>query len=119
MSRYYDLNFKERYRQEMVNFPATCLRIDHTFKIVANIGLTVVNSVTNKKEWKLLYPAVQFILNDHGQVVSWQFCETQAFDVYKDRLAVSSRERDVWSSLYMQTLGSSISVVIILTVAAS
>mgnify|MGYP006928750779 CR=1 FL=1 len=101
----FDDNFKEMYRRQLVRMPAKCLRIDHTFKIVANIGSTVVNQVTNRKEWKILYAACQFILNEHGQIVSWQFCESQAFEFYRDRMR-ALKER-------VATLGTKITVVYI------
>lgn len=49
--------------------------LDHTFKLASNIGF-----VRSDGKWITLYNSVFIAMNEHGQVVSWQFTKTTSLD---------------------------------------
>ena len=52
-----------------------CLRLDHTFKVAANIGYLCLD-----KKWITQYGSVFIVLNALGQVVTWQLTNSTSFD---------------------------------------
>ena len=51
------------------------IRIDHTFKVVLNIGFLRPDG-----KWITQYGSVFLVLNDEEQVVAWQLIKYTSFD---------------------------------------
>ena len=51
------------------------ISIDHTFKVASNIGYVRADG-----KWITLYNSLFIVMNEHGQVVSWQFTRTTSLD---------------------------------------
>ena len=51
------------------------ISIDHTFKVASNIGY-----VRSDGKWITLYNSLFIVMNEHGQVVSWQFTRITSLD---------------------------------------
>ena len=57
------------------------ISLDHTFKVASNIGF-----VRSDGKWVTLYKSVFIALNEHGQVVTWQFTKTTSLDEVRSQL---------------------------------
>ena len=63
------------YLQEMASIPiGESISFDHTFKIASNIGY-----VREDKKWITEYDSVFLVLNDRGQVLTWQLTKGTSF----------------------------------------
>ena len=63
------------YLQEMASMPiGESISFDHTFKIASNIGYVRVD-----KKWITEYDSVFLVLNDKGQVLTWQLTKGTSF----------------------------------------
>lgn len=65
-----------------IKLPAYVLSCDHTFKISLNIGFT--NPKT--KTWTKQYDSLFMILNEFGQVLSFEFVKTTAFSSIENHI---------------------------------
>ena len=78
--------FMERrsfYDMEMLAIPiGDYISLDHTFKVPSNIGYTRADG-----KWVTLYNSVFIVLNDIGQVVTWQFTASTSFSEVETLLA--------------------------------
>lgn len=54
------------------------ISLEHTFKVAANLGYQ-----RSDGKWVTQYKALFLILNEDGQVLSWQFTKTKSFDEVK------------------------------------
>lgn len=71
------------YTEQMINLNVgSCISLDHTFKIVSNIGY-----LRSDGKWVTLYSSILIVLNKIGQVVGWQFTKTNSMDEVKLLLA--------------------------------
>lgn len=52
-----------------------CIRLDHTFKVASNIGY-----LCSDKKWITQYGSIFIVLNELGQVVTWQLTNSTSFD---------------------------------------
>ena len=52
-----------------------CIRIDHTFKVASNIGY-----LQHDGKWVTQYGSVLLVMNELGQVVTWQLTNSTSFD---------------------------------------
>ena len=69
------LSHEKVYLCEMANVPVgESISFDHTFKIASNIGYT-----REDKKWITEYDSAFFVLNDKGQVLTWQLTKGTAF----------------------------------------
>lgn len=66
---------KLSYEESFQKLPACVLSCDHTFKVSVNIGF--MNPKT--KTWTKQYDSLFMILNEFGQVLSFEFVKTTAF----------------------------------------
>lgn len=57
------------------------ISLDHTFKVASNIGF-----VRSDGKWVTLYNSVFIAMNEHGQVVAWQFTSSTSLDEVKPQL---------------------------------
>ena len=62
------------------------LSIDHTFKVATNIGY-----VRSDGKWTTLFDGLLLVMNEKGQVISWQFTNSTAFDNVADLLSQLAR----------------------------
>ena len=73
------INFLENehfYKLEMLKVEVKhCLRLDHTFKVALNIGF-----LRSDGKWITQYGSVFLVLNDEGQVLTWQLTNSTSFD---------------------------------------
>lgn len=68
--------FEHTYNVQMQTMTAVnFISLDHTFKIASNIGFQRTD-----KKWVTQYNSVLFIMNDIGQVISWQLTQTTSLD---------------------------------------
>lgn len=73
---------KDAYYHHMASLPIrTFISLDHTFKIASNIGF-----VRSDGKWVTLYNSVFIVLNELGQVVTWQFTQTTSLDEVKAQM---------------------------------
>lgn len=70
------------YTQCIAQTSATWISCDHTFKVVANIGLLHQSD----KKWEKQYNSMFCILNENGIVLVWQLTKGTAFDNIRDLL---------------------------------
>ena len=76
------LENKDMYNHHMSQLPVNkFISLDHTFKVASNIGF-----VRSDGKWIRLYNSVFIALNEHGQVISWQFARTTSLDEVKKQL---------------------------------
>lgn len=52
-----------------------CLRLDHTFKVASNIGYLRADG-----KWVTQYSSILIVLNEKGEVVTWQLTNSTSFD---------------------------------------
>ena len=57
------------------------ISLDHTFKVASNIGF-----LRSDGKWVTLYNSVFIAMNEHGQVVTWQFTSSTSLDEVKPQL---------------------------------
>ena len=77
------MQLKDYYNSEMYYLPiGTHISIDHTFKVAANIGYR-----RSDKKWVTLYNSLFIILNQFGQIISWQLTSSTSFDEVDDLLS--------------------------------
>lgn len=57
------------------------ISLDHTLKVASNVWF-----VRSDGKWVTLYKSVFIALNEHGQVVAWQFTKTTSLDEVKQQL---------------------------------
>ena len=63
------------YIKEMMGIKVRrCLRLDHTFKVASNIGY-----LRDDGKWITQYGSVFFVVNEDGQVVTWQLTNSTSF----------------------------------------
>ena len=71
ITRCFVVNFQENqmfYDTEMLNLNVKqCIRLDHTFKVASNIGY-----LRKDGKWITQYGSIFIVLNDLGQVLTWQ-----------------------------------------------
>ena len=88
------------YEKHMASLTALKLiSLDHTFKIASNIGY-----VRNDGCWVTQYTSVFFVLNEVGQVLTWQLTNTTSIDEVKavlESLAVRLKKQGVVLPLVM------------------
>ena len=66
---------EDLYLQEMASNPiGDSISFDHTFKIASNIGY-----IREDIKWISEYDSVCFVLNDKGQVLTWQLTKGTSF----------------------------------------
>jgi hypothetical protein len=63
------------------------IAIDHTFHVAANIGY-----FRSDRRWVSQYEAVFIVLNEKGQVLTWQFTKNKGFQEVK-RLLENLKKR--------------------------
>ena len=72
------------------------ISIDHTFKVASNIGY-----VRSDGKWIMLYNSLFNVMNEHGQVVSWQFTHTTSLDDVLSQLhSVKNLRSNSWLPPY-------------------
>ena len=72
----FDFKWKEHlYNTHMSQLSATSFSCDHTFKIAANIGL----KRKSDGKWERQYDSAFFVMNENGEVISWQLTKGTAF----------------------------------------
>ena len=84
-----DLFSKEMfYIQQMMHVRVSkCIRLDHTFKVASNIGY-----LREGGKWVTQYGSVLFVLNEIGQVVTWQLTNSTSFNEI-DKILFDLRDR--------------------------
>ena len=71
------------YTQHMINLPITnCIRKDHTFNVVSNIGYLRPDG-----KWITQYGSLFIALNKFGQIISWQLTNSTSLDEVEVLLA--------------------------------
>ena len=76
------LKYEKLYIQEMTAIPTgDSISFDHTFKVAANIGY-----LREDGKWIHEYDSLFIVLNDHGQVLSWQLTKGTSFSHIKTLL---------------------------------
>lgn len=65
-----------------IKLPACVLSCDHTFKVSVNIGF--MNPKT--KTWTKQYDSLFMILNEFGQVLSFEFVKTTSFSSIENHI---------------------------------
>jgi hypothetical protein len=68
------------YAQHMSEIPFLWLSAEHTFKISANIGFW------HRGAWAKQYDSLFCVLNEKGQVVTWQLTKGTSFEKVRSRL---------------------------------
>ena len=63
------------YNTHMSQLSATSFSCDHTFKIATNIGL----KHKSDGKWERQNDSVFFVMNENGEVISWQLTKGTAF----------------------------------------
>ncbi|KAL9959930.1 hypothetical protein ACROYT_G033308 [Oculina patagonica] len=71
---------EEYFNREMSDLTATWLSCDHTFKIASNIGLL------RGGKWMKQYDSLFAVMNELGQVVTWQFVYGQSYSTIETLL---------------------------------
>ena len=86
------------YLQEMANIPiGNSISFDHTFKIASNIGYT-----REDKKWITEYDSAFLVLNDQGQVLTWQLTKGTSFAEVTVLLQVlAERPKDQLKTIYV------------------
>ena len=70
------LEMESFYTSEMLRMQVKeTIRIDHTFKVASNIGFLRPDG-----KWVTQYKSVFLVLNDEGQVVTWQLTKSTSFE---------------------------------------
>ena len=73
------IDFKKNERMYCVDMASKkvgkCIRLDHTFKVASNIGY-----LRSDKKWITQYGSIFIVLNELGQVVTWQLTNSTSFD---------------------------------------
>ena len=67
------------YNTHMSQLTATSFSCDHTFKIAASIGL----KRKSDGKWERQYDSVFFVMNENGEVISWQLTKGTIFALLK------------------------------------
>ena len=79
IARCFVITFQENelfYIKKMMKLEVNhCLRLDHTFKVASNIGY-----LSREGKWITQYGSVLIVLNQKGQVVSWQLTNSTSLD---------------------------------------
>ena len=69
------LQHEQKYLREMMSMPTgDTISFDHTFKVVSNIGYLREDS-----KWINEYDSLFIVLNDKGQVLTWQLTKQTSF----------------------------------------
>jgi len=71
---------EQLYATRMCMHPARWVSCDHTFKVVANVGLWKDN------KWITQYDTLFVVCNEDGVVVTWQLCKGTSFSKVKHLL---------------------------------
>lgn len=89
------VNFIENqafYDSQMLGIEVNkCIRIDHTFKVASNIGY-----LRKDGRWITQYGSIFIVLNDEGQVLTWQLTNSTSFE--EVTLVLSALSRRIASS---------------------
>jgi hypothetical protein len=65
------------------------ISFDHTFRVAANIGY-----LREDGKWVTQYSSVFIVVNEHGQVMAWQFAKSTSLDeVHNILIGVKERVR--------------------------
>ena len=73
------LQRKDDYERHMSSLTAnTLISFDHTFKVASNIGF-----IRGDGRWITQYKSIFFVLNEVGQVLTWQLTSTTSLDEVK------------------------------------
>lgn len=79
LCRCFVINFQENemyYNEDMLGLEVgSCLRLDHTFKVASNIGYLRPDG-----KWITQYGSVFLVLNNQGQVLTWQLTNSTSLD---------------------------------------
>lgn len=57
------------------------LSLDHTFKVATNVSY-----VQDDGKWVSMYDSVLFVFNEDGNILTWQFTQSTAFDEVEELL---------------------------------
>lgn len=68
------------YAQHMSDIPFMWLSSDHTFKVSANVGFW------HRGTWIKLYDSLFYVLNEKGQVITWQLTKGTSFEMVRSSL---------------------------------
>ena len=71
---------EELYKNAMRSLKANWITCDHTFKSVCNIGY----ARSEDGKWINQYNSVFCVLNEKGEVISWQFTASEGFEEVKE-----------------------------------
>ncbi|KAL9987456.1 hypothetical protein ACROYT_G001769 [Oculina patagonica] len=71
---------EEYFNRKMSDLTATWLSCDHTFKVASNIGLL------RGGKWMKQYDSLFAVMNELGQVVTWQFVYGQSYSTIETLL---------------------------------
>ncbi len=64
------------YRSYLQSMPVgSCLSVDHTYKIAANVGY-----LQSDQKWVSQYDGVFIVFNSDGRIVSWKFTKSGSFN---------------------------------------
>lgn len=87
----YELHFRQRMHNVNINDDWICC--DHTFKSVTNIGIDQTRD-THSSKWIKQFKSLFLVLNDVGQILSWQLVPNTSYDTFCEMLK-EVRERIV------------------------
>ena len=91
IARCFIIHFQQNediYTAHMMNLSITkSIRLDHTFKVASNIGYLRPDG-----RWVTQYGSVLMVLNEEGEVVTWQFTNSTSIDEVQPLLC-SLKER--------------------------
>ena len=91
ISRCFIITFEENelhYTKQMLQVEVkNCLRLDHTFKVASNVGY-----LRSDGKWITQYSSVFIVLNEKGEVVTWQLTNSTSLDEVEKTLT-KLRER--------------------------
>lgn len=76
---------EEYLNREMMDLSASWLSCDHTFKVASNIGLM------RGGKWVKQYDSLFAVMNELGQVVTWQFVYGQSYSTIETLTSLKKR----------------------------
>ena len=77
---YFEFEHMHMYAQHMSQISFLWLSADHTFKVSTNIGFW------HRGTWTRQYDSLFCVLNEKGQVVTWQLTRGTSFEKVRSRL---------------------------------
>ena len=84
---------EQYYKNEILStYCESALSIDHTFKVAAHVGY-----YRSDGQWVSQYDSLFIVLNEIGEVVSWMFTKSTAFDEVRPLLKDISRRMMIYS----------------------